>query len=178
MPDPQHDNRNIVLTGFMGTGKTAVGRMVAALLEREHLDTDELIVERHGPVSAIFAAHGEERFREIEREVAAELSTRERLVISTGGRLMLDPMARETLGDSAHVYCLVATVDEILERVRPASGTASRPLLAVEDPRARIMELLQERAEGYALFTQVPTSGRSPSEVAREIVRLARPEAS
>src|SRR6187399_1176730 len=92
------DGRNIVLTGFMGTGKTTVGRLLAARLGYEFVDTDEAIVERHGEIADIFRTRGEEAFRQIERQLAAELASRERLVISTGGRMMLDPDNVAALG--------------------------------------------------------------------------------
>ena len=162
-------HRNVVLTGFMGTGKTTVGRALAALLDFEFVDTDEVIVERYGPIPQIFADHGEDRFREIEREVAAELSNRDGLVVSTGGRLMLDPANQLTLGRSGLVVALVASAEEIHRRVATAGGVEERPMLAGPDPRRRIEELLAERAEGYARFERVDTEGRSPAEIAADI---------
>ena len=71
---PRRDRHNVVLTGFMGTGKTTVGRLLAEDLGYEFVDTDELIERRHGPIAEIFASRGEEAFRQIERDVAAELA--------------------------------------------------------------------------------------------------------
>ena len=82
---------NLVLTGFMATGKTTVGRSLAERLGLEFVDTDLLIESMHGPISQIFEQKGEEWFRSIERGVAAELGTKTGLVIATGGRLLLDP---------------------------------------------------------------------------------------
>ncbi len=82
--------QNLVLTGFMGTGKTTVGRMLAEKLGMEFVDTDELIESRHGPIPRIFADRGESEFRAIEQEVARELGERSGLVIATGGRMVLD----------------------------------------------------------------------------------------
>ncbi len=165
------DERNVVLTGFMGTGKTTVGRVLAQRLGRRFVDTDALIEERHGPIPRIFAELGEDRFRELEREVAVELSTERGLIVSTGGRMLLDPENAAVLQTSGVVVCLVAAADEILRRVS-AAGVEDRPLLHVDDPRARIIELLEERRTGYARFPQVSTTGRTPDDIADEICEL------
>lgn len=161
---------NVVLTGFMGTGKTTVGRLLAARLGYELVDTDAVIVERFGPIADIFASSGEEEFRRIEREVAADLATLDRLVISTGGRLLLDPVNADVLGGTGRVFCLTASVDTILARVAPDGVAVGRPLLAGADARERVTALLSERAAGYAQFEQVVTDGRSPHEVVDDIV--------
>ena len=110
-PTPNH---NIVLTGFMGTGKTTIGRLLADRVGYEFVDTDAIIESRHGPIADIFATQGEERFRSIERALAAELAERTRLVISTGGGTLLDDPSADALGRTGTVFCLVATPDEIL----------------------------------------------------------------
>ena len=98
---------NIILTGFMGTGKTTVGRLLAERLGREFVDTDDLIVARAGrPIADIFNDDGETRFREWEAQVAGELAGRRGLVIATGGRLMLDPDNAAALGATGPVLCL------------------------------------------------------------------------
>jgi shikimate kinase len=165
---------NIVLTGFMGTGKTTVGRALADKLGFEFADTDAVIVERHGPIADIFAQQGEDSFRAIERDLAAELADRSGLVVSTGGRMMLDPANAATLGARGRVFCLAASVDELHRRIVEGSG-APRPLLAGDDPRARIEELLAERAEGYGVFPQVDTDGRSPTTIADDIIARLDP---
>jgi shikimate kinase len=156
--------RNVVLTGFMGTGKTSVGRQLAHRLGYEFVDTDQVIEERHGPIPEIFREHGEVHFRQLERDVAAELAGRSGLVVATGGRLMVDPVNAERLGATGEVFCLVADVDTIVARV--TRGAADRPLLAGPDVRERIAALLAERAEAYARFEQVDTDGLTPDEVA------------
>lgn len=163
---------NIVLTGFMGTGKTAVGRALADRLGHEFVDTDAVIGERHGPIAAIFAARGELEFRRFEREVAAELSERTGLVISTGGRTMIDPVNAEALARAGRVLCLTASVDTILSRVTDADGAAARPMLAGPNLLERITELLAERAEGYARFDQIDTEGCTVDEVVDRILGL------
>ena len=155
--------RNLVLTGFMGTGKTTVGRILAGRLGRGFVDTDEVIESRAGPIHEIFERDGEEAFREMERSLARELAGRSRLVIATGGRMMLDPECAACLEPGADVVCLAADPETIIERV---GDTAPRPLLDVPDAPARVRELLAERAEGYGRFAAVETGGRGLHEVA------------
>lgn len=162
---------NVVLTGFMGTGKSTVGRLLAGRTGRAFVDTDAIIEDRHGPIPEIFATQGEAAFRQMEREVAAELAALDGLVIGTGGRLLLDPVNAEVLGRTGRVFCLTASVDTILQRVAPDGDAAGRPLLAGADVRERITALLVDRAPGYAAFEQVDTDGRTPAEVVDEVVR-------
>lgn len=167
---PLPSDANVVLTGFMGTGKTTVGRLLAERLGFEFVDTDQLIEQRHGPIPAIFREHGEGEFRRIEREVADELAGRSGLVISTGGRLLLDAVNAARLGVAGHVFCLTASIDTILDRVGADGAAAERPMLAGPDVRRRITELLAERAAAYARFDQIDTEASTPSAVVDEIV--------
>ena len=116
-------DNNLILTGFMGTGKTTVGRLVAEKLGREFVDTDLVIEERHGPIQEIFDRQGESAFRDIERALAGELGQRNGLVIATGGRLLLDPENFRLLSENGRIFCLVATPEEIYQRV---TGDTSR----------------------------------------------------
>jgi shikimate kinase/3-dehydroquinate synthase len=161
--------RNVVLTGFMGTGKTTVGRLLADELGYEFVDTDQLIEQRHGPIADIFATRGEEAFRSIERDVATELASRTGLVISTGGRMMLDPTNVRALCANGRVFCLVATPEEVFERVTSDPSRIDRPLLKVPDPRERIVELMSERDPEYRRFPQLVTDARTPDAVARDL---------
>lgn len=167
---PTRDERpNVVLTGFMGTGKTTVGRLLAHRLQYEFVDTDVLIEARGETIAEIFRSRGEDAFREIEHALAADLAARRGLVVSTGGRMMLDLRNDASLGRSGRVFCLVAPPDAILARVHRDDPRSERPLLSVADPRARIVELLAERAAGYARFEQVETDGREPGAVVDDI---------
>jgi len=159
--------RNLVLTGFMGTGKTTVGRILAQRLGFDFVDTDEVIESQAGPIHRIFERDGEEAFRKMERRTARELAGRAGLVIATGGRMMLDPECAACLKPAAHVVCLNATPETILERI---GDTAQRPLLDVGDAPTRVRELLAERAEGYGRFIAVDTEGLSPDEVADAVM--------
>ncbi|HEX6577665.1 MAG TPA: 3-dehydroquinate synthase [Jiangellaceae bacterium] len=166
---PPGGGHNVVLTGFMGTGKTTVGRLLADDLGFEFVDTDQLIEQRHGPIPDIFAHRGEEGFREIERAIAAELATKTGLVISTGGRMMLDPANVRALSANGRVFCLVATPEEVFERVTNDPSRVERPLLQVPDPRQRIVELMSERDRQYRRFPQLVTDAMTPQDVARDL---------
>ncbi|RLB93579.1 MAG: shikimate kinase [Deltaproteobacteria bacterium] len=160
---------NIILTGFMATGKSAVGRRLAQILGRRFVDTDELIAARQGcSVAGIFRHHGETYFRKLEAEVARELAMAGGLVVATGGQLLLDPGNAEVLGRTGRIFCLTAEPEAILARVE-ADTEVRRPLLETEDRLARITALLKERAAGYARFEALDTTGRSPEEIARDI---------
>lgn len=164
----------MVLTGFMGTGKSTVGRLVAAELGYEWVDTDAIIESRYGPIKQIFSSDGEEAFRDLERSLAAELAMRHGLVISTGGRMMLDEDTAAVLGAGARIFCLTAGVDEVLRRVVDQDGPA-RPLLGEGHPADRIAALMAEREAAYQSFEQVATDGKSTEEVAADIAaRVSR----
>jgi shikimate kinase len=165
---------NVVLTGFMGTGKSTVGRMLAKRLGYEFVDTDGLIESRQArSVARIFEESGEASFRAMEKEVAAELSARERLVISTGGRMLLDPDNLRALSGNGRVFCLVAGADEIVRRLTRSHASSKRPLLAAApDPERTIRDLLQQRAEAYRQFEQIDTTGKSPAQISRQLLEL------
>lgn len=166
--------RTITLTGFMGAGKSSVGRIVAQRLGREFIDLDELIAEREGtPVAEIFSRYGEGFFRDREKQAAIELGKRENLVIATGGGTVADPTNRTALSAS-FVICLDASVDEIDRRL---SGTNDRPLLNVngrEGRTKRIEELLEGRQEAYAAIPlHITTDGLTIDEVADRVIAMA-----
>ena len=162
---------NVVLTGFMGTGKTTVGRLVAHDLGWAFVDTDEVIEERHGPISQIFVERSEAVFRVLEYEVAAEFAKQEQHVIATGGRMLLDPNNARVLQTTGRVYCLVASAAEIVRRLRSDLHVRPRPLLAGNDISEQVEQLLAERAVGYGQFEQVQTDGREPDGIAADIIR-------
>jgi len=159
-----------VLTGFMGTGKTTVGQLIARELGWAFVDTDHLIIERHGSIDEIFAEQGEGTFRELERQAAAEAATGRHQVIATGGRMLLDPANADVLTATGRVFCLAASAEEIIHRLRADVDGPVRPLLAGDDPAAAVARLLNERAAGYGQFEQVVTTGRSPQDIATDII--------
>ncbi len=165
----------MVLTGFMGTGKTTVGRIVAQELGWAFLDTDDVIVARHGPIDVIFAEQGEEAFRALERQVAAEVARSKHHVIATGGRMLLDSANAAALTTTGRVFCLSTDAEEIIRRLSADADGPVRPLLAGDDPAGTAARLLKERAAGYGQFEQVPTAQRSPQAIAADILERLRP---
>jgi shikimate kinase len=160
---------NLALIGFMGTGKTSAGRLVADHLHFQFLDTDEMIQTRTGhTIADIFTTNGEPTFRTLERDVVHELAGRTKTVISTGGGLPADPKNLASLKSHALVICLWASPEKIWERVRNQSH---RPLLHDPDPQRKIRELLELRAPFYRQAdVLINTDLRSAREVAQQIV--------
>lgn len=160
---------NLALIGFMGAGKSSVGRMVAAQLNYDLIDTDELIERRAGKtISRIFAEDGEPAFREIEHQLVAEMAGWRKTIISTGGGLAASDANLASLKQHALVVCLWATPEAIYERVK---NQAHRPLLQSPDPLAKIRELLEQRTRFYKQAdVLVHTGTRSVREVAQQVL--------
>ena len=160
---------NLALIGFMGTGKTTVGRLVAEALHFDFLDTDEMIQSRTGKTIAdIFAQDGEPVFRELERQVVQELSTKTKTVISTGGGLPTNPENLAGLKSFALVVCLWSSPDKIWNRVKNQSH---RPLLHDPDPQKKIQDLLAAREPFYKQAdVLVNTDVRNVREVVQQLV--------
>ncbi|MFC1466573.1 MAG: 3-dehydroquinate synthase [Candidatus Brachytrichaceae bacterium NZ_4S206] len=171
-------HRNLILAGFMGTGKSTVGRLCAQRLGLDFVDADEEISRREGmPIPAIFAAHGEGYFRERERALVAELSARRGCVIATGGGMIVDDDNRAALLGSGVGVCLTATPEIILQRVGGEMAAAERPMLRGGDVAGRIARLLRERAPKYAqMHYWVDTSRCAPDDVADLVCDLYRRE--
>lgn len=168
MSEPRQVN-NLALVGFMGTGKSSVGRLAAHLLRFTFLDTDKVIEARAGlSIAEIFKSQGEPAFRQWERQIVAELTHRKETVIATGGGLPAQEGNLESLKTHALVVCLWASADTIYQRV---SGHTHRPLLNEPDPRAKIRELLAAREPHYRQAdVLVNTELRSVREVAMQVV--------
>lgn len=162
--------RNIVLTGFMGTGKTTVGKTLAEWVTFDFADMDSLIEQEAGKtIPEIFAAEGEAGFREREREAARRLAQGSKQVIATGGGTVKDPENMEALRETGIIVCLTASVDTILQRT---DAQGQRPLLDVagEDRKAAVEKLLAERDSLYKEADYIiETDGKTPDEVAGEI---------
>jgi shikimate kinase len=162
--------RNIALIGFMGAGKTSVGRVVAEQLGFEFVDTDALIESRTGKtIPQIFASDGEAHFRSLEHAVVEQLSARDKVVISTGGGLPTNQSNLDSLKTHALVVCLWASADRIWERVKHQSH---RPLLQTPNPQERIQELLQSRAPFYRQAdVLLHTDNRSQRQVCQQVIQ-------
>lgn len=164
------EDRNIVLTGFMGTGKSTVGRRLARRLGFSWVDTDHLIEERHGPIPEIFARAGEAVFRGVERNIAIELAARTRHVFSTGGRMLLDPDNIRAFSVSGRIFCLSADPEILVTRL--LRSPTQRPLLAGPDPESDIRSLLVERQAGYGRFPTITTDEGPPDLVAERLAQI------
>ncbi len=164
---------NIILTGFMGTGKTTLGLLLAEKIGYQFVDTDALIEQQAGQtIAELFQTKGEAAFRKLESELVEELAQKEGLVIATGGGLVLDPKNVAILSESGQIICLTASPEEILARVSKQQDV--RPLLQEEDPQAKIIELLQQRDSTYRQFPQLSTSKLSREELIERLVKLTQ----
>ena len=166
--------QNIFLIGPMGSGKTAVGKQLARVLNFPFLDSDHEIEQRTGAdIPLIFEREGEAGFRHREREAIAELSARERIVLATGGGAVLDADTRRDLHARGWVVYLETSVAQQAER---AGRTRHRPLLHGADPAQRLGELLQERDPLYREIADltISTNRRRVSSVAEFIAQQYR----
>lgn len=160
---------NVILCGMMGSGKTTVSLALAKLMGFERADTDEYIVSRYGNISEIFEKQGEAYFRGLETQVAAELSEKDRLVISTGGGLVLNKQNVELLRKNGVIVYLRANLSTLVKRL---SKDKDRPLLkGGESLEKRLASLSQERAPIYEEVSNytVDVDGKTPEEIAGEI---------
>lgn len=158
--------KNLVLIGFMGTGKTEVGRLLARLLSRRFVDTDQVIAQREKKaIAAIFQDQGEKYFRQLEKAFAEELREEQNLVIATGGGFVLDEDNAAALRQFGFVVWLTADISVLRERLK---NDDSRPLLKNE---LDFEALYHARQPIYrrASHVQVDTAGKTPQAVAEEI---------
>jgi shikimate kinase len=164
----------VVLVGFMGAGKTAVGQLLAARLGWEHVDLDAEIERREGRrVARIFADHGEAYFRRLEAEATDGIAARSGVVVSPGGGWITSPGALDRMGRGTLVAWLRVSPEEAVRRAAAAPG--ERPLLAGPDPLAAARRLLEAREPLYRkAHLAVDTEGRTADEVAGEIERVLR----
>lgn len=165
---------NLVLIGFMGTGKSSVGRLIAAKLRFQFFDLDAVIAERASlEIPEIFVEHGETHFRDLETSALESCSHLTRSVFATGGGIVIRAHNRTVLRELGFVVQLTASEEVIFERV---SRNAHRPLLQTADPRATISEMLAARRSLYEEAAQltIDTSERNHQQSADEIVAAAR----
>lgn len=166
---------NIYLIGFMGVGKSAVGRSLARAMQMQFIDSDWAIEQVAGkPISRIFEEDGEPAFRKLEREFVESGHPQEGTVVACGGGLPVQPGMSDLLKEKGIVVCLFASSESIMQRT---IGNPKRPLLNVEDPEARIRQLMAEREPVYMKTgIGVSTDGRSIAEVVNSISRIYRRE--
>ena len=167
--------RNIILVGFMASGKTSVGRALAERTGWTLVDADDVIVARADkPIHRIFAEDGEPAFRELERQVIADLCAGERQVIASGGGAFVSEQNRGVMLSGGMVFFLSTSPAVILRRVQEEdAGGPIRPLLAVDDPEARIAELLSQRMPAYAqAHHTVETNALTAEGVAEHITSI------
>lgn len=163
--------KNIVLVGFMGTGKTTIGGLLAGRLNMSYINTDSLIEKKEGlTINDIFGKKGEPYFRKAEREIIKEVSKKENMVIDTGGGVIINEDNIKDLKENGVIFCLNASPEEILRRTKRC---AHRPLLNVDNPLSEIKKLLNKRSHYYKKADcQIDTNGRSAAEVAEEIIGI------
>lgn len=170
--------KNIILIGFMGCGKSSVGRRLAQKLDCDFLDTDELIEEQQGcSISDIFAKEGEGAFREMETECIKELIEKggDGFVLSVGGGLPVRECNRELLKELGEVVLLQVSADVVYKRLR---NDKTRPLLQDKNPRGRIVDLMNARKGFYeeAATCVVDVNDRSFEEIVEEIIAVSGKE--
>jgi 3-dehydroquinate synthase len=167
------DRRNLIITGFMGTGKSVVAREVARALDRELVDMDKAIVERAGKsIPEIFRQEGEGQFRVLERQLCQELSEGQGHVVATGGGALVDKMNRELMIGSGTAICLDCSPAELYRRLE---GDEGRPMLWDDDPQERLRVLLHERSRAYSEIPHhIDTTHKPVEQVVEEALAIYR----
>ncbi len=175
MPNKKVDikNKNIVLIGLMGSGKSSIGLAMAKLLKRPVFSMDQMIEQQEGKtISEIFEKKGEPYFRTLEHDLVKILSAKKNSVIDCGGGVFVNADNRKLLKQTGLVIYLSASIETLYERVKTRTH---RPLLKVEDPKKKLETLLKEREKFYQeADLTFKTDGKTPQEVADEIVKVFR----
>lgn len=163
--------RNIVLIGFMGSGKSSVSNMLAKILKRDVLSTDRLIEEKEGmSIREIFQQRGEAYFRKLERKIVQEVCARQGVILDCGGGVVLDSRNVTDLKKNGILIYLAASAEHIYKNIQ---GHKHRPLLETEDPKAKIGKLLQQRAALYAQAQHtIRTDDKTVAQICEEIIGI------
>lgn len=166
---------NLYLVGFMGTGKSTIGRLAAQKLGLTFIDSDDAIEREQGvSIAEIFAIEGEERFRLLERAFIEQGHPDRGCLVSCGGGLIVQPGLLDIIKSKGPVVSLLATAETIYERTR---GNANRPLLNVDDPLANIRKMLAVREPIYRQAgTEILTDHRTLSDIVSHLCRVYREE--
>lgn len=165
----------VVLIGYRGAGKTTIGRMLSSVLGYEYISTDEEIVKRVGmKIPEYVQKYGWEAFRDVESEVASEVSEKDDVVIDTGGGIVLREKNVHALRKNGVIIFLSAPPEVLAERIKDDTGRP--PLKKGKTHWEEVKEVLEERMPYYrrAMDFEVTTNGKSPEEVVEEIMRLLR----
>jgi len=165
--------RNIVLLGFMGTGKTVISKKISEETGMQYVSTDEMITKTEGiPINEIFTTKGETYFREIEKNVVRNVSLLDNVVIDAGGGVVKDLENIKNLRMKAVLISLWAKPEDIYRRTRPYNH---RPLINVSDPQKKIKELLEKRKPLYDMADyHVNTSSVNINEAVQSIIKFAK----
>jgi shikimate kinase len=163
--------KNIILVGFMGTGKTSAGKELAKRLKRKFIEIDELIEkDQNDTIDNIFKTKGETYFRQMEKRITKGVSQEQNAVISAGGGIVLDEENIKNLQRNGLIICLEARAAVIFDRVKKETH---RPLLKVENPKQRIRELLEKRRPFYQKINfHIDTSNLSLDQVVDKIIEI------
>ena len=167
--------RNIIITGFMGTGKSVVAKELARKLKMEFIDMDRIIEERQGTsIADIFTRYGEKYFRAQENKLVKELSQKENIVIATGGGTLLSSDNARILSQRGQIICLYADSQTIYNRVVRKNN---RPLLKGENVSSEINRLLEERKKIYDnIKWKIDTTNLNIQEVTDKTITLLKSE--
>jgi shikimate kinase len=163
-------NGNIILIGFMGTGKSVVGKLLSSMLSMELLEMDEMIAYRERmSIPEIFKTYGEEHFRDLETELLAEIQSCSKLVVSCGGGAVLRESNVEKMKKNGKVVLLTASPETILERVK---NNEARPILKGNKNAAFIRELMETRQERYEAAADIiiHTDNKELLQICEELV--------
>ncbi|MFP4498143.1 MAG: shikimate kinase [Vulcanimicrobiota bacterium] len=167
--------KNIYLAGFMGTGKSTIGRELARFMGRKFIDMDKIIERNEGmSVNSIFEEKGEEHFREMELKVARELSRQTNRVVATGGGTLLNDQIRELFVQSGIIICLITNEEQLVSRLK---RTDKRPLLKGyrEELNKKVSQLLEERKNVYSgINIRIDTTNLTPQEAAHKIIDILK----
>jgi shikimate kinase len=163
--------KNVYLVGFMGTGKTTVGKVLADKLSKRFVEMDQLIEKQENrEIKDIFAEKGQDYFRELENQLLRKLSSQSDLVVSCGGGVVCSQDNLDILQNTGYLFSLFASPKSIFERIK---GSDHRPLLNVEDPLGKIKELLEARKPFYKKAgIKIDTENLCVEDVADYILKL------
>ena len=167
-------DRNLILVGFMGSGKTLTSNKLSETLKRRVVSTDALIEQEEGrPISDIFRDSGEEYFRKVEKRVVIKVSQQTGIIIDCGGGVVLDPDNMTNLKKSGLVIYLSATPECIYNNIKMRKH---RPLLDVQNPQEKIAELLKSRESYYQQADVTVDANRPIDQIAQDVLKVFQNE--